>query len=154
MLTATKNSGVCIGITVLGLLSGVPVPGMQKLYSTTGKFKISAKQFQQLTCLHQMFVMMSAQLVPCNWCYMLTDPTTLFFEAEQLFFNYRKIPNSYTIWIEGLIPALYWIVCVWEYVAMIAVANVNLSHVSFCKLFYPWAKWSALWNCKAQVSCV
>jgi hypothetical protein len=68
---------------------------------------------------------------------MLTDPTTLFFEAEQLFFNYRKIPNSYTIWIEGLIPALYWIVCVWEYVAMIAVANVNLSHVSFCKLFYP-----------------
>jgi hypothetical protein len=38
---------------------------------------------------------------------------------------------------EGSIPALCCIVCIWEYVAVTAVACVKMSHVSSCKLFYP-----------------
>lgn len=88
-----------------------------------------------------------------NWCLVIDVKCWLIqhlsiLEAEQLFFNYRKMPTSYAIWIEGRVP--YCIVCLREYVAMIAVACVILSHVSSCKLFYPWANWSVLWHCKAH----
>jgi len=53
-------------LQVLDLLCGVPVSGMQKPFSTTGKFKISTTQYQQLTCPHQMLMMIAAQLVPSN----------------------------------------------------------------------------------------
>jgi hypothetical protein len=43
-----------LALQLSDVLYGVPVSGMQKLFSTTMKFKISAKQYRQLSML--------------NWC--------------------------------------------------------------------------------------
>lgn len=107
MLTATENTGVCFGITGIGSSLSCPSVECKNHFPQQGNLKLAPHN----TSNSPVFTRCSWWFL-LNWCLVTNVKCWLIqhfsiFEAEQLFFNYRKMLTSYAIWIEGRIPYLH-----------------------------------------------